>query len=136
MDKFTTEGTVEIGGRGTLHIVRAPRDLTPNELVGATVLVDGIQRVVTGVEHHPTMRPVALKGESVGLLLRPACEECGGRGWYWTEWSDKADRDPDLRRLVLAYPDPPDGTVCIRCHVCNSPFYPPLTGANPEGQLD
>jgi hypothetical protein len=49
------------------------------------------------------------------------CWCCGGARMYWTEWSDSADRDPELKRLVIDYPDPPDGTVLIRCPQCNEP---------------
>lgn len=49
-----------------------------------------------------------------------ACEECGGHGVYWTEWSDKADADPSLARLIVERPDPPDGVVCIRCTSCDA----------------
>lgn len=46
------------------------------------------------------------------------CKECGGRGGYWTEWSDSAEANPELRAMVLEYPDPPDGTVYIECQSC------------------
>lgn len=46
------------------------------------------------------------------------CPECGGQGNYWTEWSDKADRDPDLSIMVIERPEPPDGVVLFECHVC------------------
>lgn len=46
------------------------------------------------------------------------CPECGGFGSYSTEWSDAAERDPDLKKLVVEYPDPPSGTVTLQCHEC------------------
>lgn len=46
------------------------------------------------------------------------CKECGDTGSYYTEWSDSADSHPQLRRLVIYRPDPPDGTVVIRCIHC------------------
>lgn len=45
------------------------------------------------------------------------CPECDGVGSYTTEWGDVAD-DDRIRDDVLYYPDPPDGTVIMRCHVC------------------
>lgn len=50
-----------------------------------------------------------------------ACTDCGGRGSYWTEWSSKADANPELAALVIERPEPPDGTVLIRCPKCNAP---------------
>lgn len=47
------------------------------------------------------------------------CDECNGRGWYWTEWNDRADADPELSALVIERPEEPDGTVCITCPTCD-----------------
>lgn len=49
------------------------------------------------------------------------CSECHGAGSYYTEWSDSADRavkSGSLKVVVLDYPEPPDGTVCIQCPKC------------------
>lgn len=51
--------------------------------------------------------------------VHPRCEECFGHGHYWTEWSDSADRDPAMVKLVIMRPIMPDGTVLIRCQHCN-----------------
>ena len=48
----------------------------------------------------------------------PKCLECGDTGEYQTPWSDKAEADPELKALVIAYPNTPDGTVLIRCTHC------------------
>lgn len=48
------------------------------------------------------------------------CPECNGVGSYATEWADLAD-DPNADELleqVIFFPEPPDGTVILRCHVC------------------
>lgn len=46
------------------------------------------------------------------------CKECHGDGEYYTEWSDSAEANPELKAMVVYYPDPPDGTVWITCQVC------------------
>lgn len=45
------------------------------------------------------------------------CLECGGRGSYYTEWNDAAEKANTCK--VLHRPDPPDGTVAIECPVCH-----------------
>lgn len=49
------------------------------------------------------------------VISKPRCFECLGQSTYWTEWSDAADRNPELKALVIHYPEPPDGCVLIRC---------------------
>lgn len=50
------------------------------------------------------------------------CPECLGQQTYFTEWSDSAESNPYLRSLVVYYPDPPDGTVEIKCsRGCSEP---------------
>lgn len=51
-------------------------------------------------------------------MVTKSCPECWGLGYFWTEWSDKANADPELARRVVMRPNPPDGTVCISCPVC------------------
>lgn len=48
------------------------------------------------------------------------CRECGGEGEYYTEWSDAADSNPELKALVTYYPDPPTGVVWIKCIHCDA----------------
>lgn len=58
------------------------------------------------------------QGGCIVRVMGQVCQNCNGNGNYWTEWSDAAERDPEMRALVLEYPDPADGTVCIKCSDC------------------
>lgn len=48
------------------------------------------------------------------------CDNCWDFGYYYTEWSNAAEADPEQEKWVIEYPDPPDGTVCIACPHCES----------------
>lgn len=52
------------------------------------------------------------------ILINDKCRECSGYGAYYTEWSDVAEANSELKAIVLCYPEPPDGTVLIWCQVC------------------
>jgi len=67
------------------------------------------------LEQAPWMEPFV----KVSCETGPGCPECGGRGSYFTEWSDAASANPELDRMVRYYPDPPDGTVEIECQTCH-----------------
>lgn len=86
-------------------------DVTEEDIAALKVATE-----VTSQRRLRLSEAVIISKEDYDKLM---CPECGGRGWYYTEWSDAAESDPTLRSAVLHYPNPPDGTVCIRCHVCS-----------------
>lgn len=53
MKEFTSEDKYHITGRGDVYGVRANPgyyDKTPRELVGETVLIDGVEYVIKGID--------------------------------------------------------------------------------------
>lgn len=85
------------------HVMLGPPDSPPGVYVkaGESSLSQGNDHVVRGAVYEWRK-----------------CPECLDQGKYWTEWSDSAESSPELKALVVCYPDDPDGTVLIRCSTC------------------
>lgn len=61
------------------------------------------------VSDQPTSSPQTCQGG-------PDCGECGGGGTYWIDWEQAAEleiKGEDV--FFLERPEPPDGTLRIRC---------------------
>lgn len=68
---FTPTETVEITGRGTVHIGPCPiDDVERNKLVGSVVTMDGRAYRVKAFEWRATVQGPR-KGDTVGLMLEP-----------------------------------------------------------------
>lgn len=72
--------------------------------------------------HEPCDQPwldeLDLSDAAIDKLHANDCRECYGTGYYWAEGNpDSVLDDPNV--VILECSEPFDGTICVRCHVCN-----------------